>query len=175
MQEVPGDYLIKSMTKHSKNLEKIVINVGVGRMATQPNFTDKFLPEAVKELSLLTGQKPATRTAKKSIAGFKLRVGSVVGLKVTLRGHRMEDFLEKLVNVVLPRVKDFRGLDTKSIDNSGNLNIGFKEHLSFPEISPDNSKVNFGMEVTFVLKNRIKEKEKAVAFYKELGVPFKKS
>lgn len=159
-----------------KNLEKVVINVGVGRLSSQPNFSDKMLPEIMKELSLITGQKPMVRAARKSIAGFKLRMGAVVGLKTTLRGKRMEDFLERLIHIVLPRVKDFRGLDAGAIDNAGNLTIGFKEHLSFPEVISDISKVNFGLEVTLVskMRNKIKEKNKAVEFYKTMGIPFKK-
>lgn len=157
-----------------KSLEKIVINVGVGRLSSQPHFSDKLLPELMKELSLITGQKPAPRPAKISIAGFKLRTGTVVGLKVTLRGHRMEDFFEKLVSVVLPRVRDFRGIEMKSIDSSGNISLGIKEHVVFPEIITDISKVNFGMEITVVPKTRFKERAKAVELYRKLGIPFKK-
>lgn len=159
------------MKDNYKNLEKIVINIGVGRMSGQPNF-DKTLPELVKAISLITGQKPATCVAKKSIAGFKLRMGTVVGLKTTLRGKRMKEFLDKLVNVVLPRVRDFRGIDHKSIDNAGNLTLGLKEHLAFPEITADTSRVSFGLEITIVPK--LKVKEKAVELYKQLGVPLKK-
>lgn len=164
------------MQQKYKNLEKVVVNVGVGRLSAQPNFAEKVLPEIMKELAAITGQKPMTRTARKSIAGFKLRMGSVIGLKTTLRGKRMEDFLERLIHVVLPRVKDFRGLDAGAIDNAGNLTIGFKEHLSFPEVVSDISKVNFGLEITLVSKTRNKDqvKSKAVEFYKTLGIQFKK-
>lgn len=155
-----------------KNLEKIVVNVGVGRLSGQPNF-DKVLPELIQAVGLITGQKPATATAKKSIAGFKLRLGTVVGLKVTLRGHRMRDFLDKLVHVVFPRVKDFRGIDQKSVDRAGNLSTGFKEYVVFPEVLADIAKVNFSLEVTLV--PRLKNREKAVELYKSLGIPFKKS
>lgn len=155
-----------------QNLEKIVVNVGVGRLSGQPHFADKVLPELMKELSLITGQKPAPRPAKISIAGFKLRTGTIVGLKVTLRGHRMKDFFEKLTSVVLPRVRDFRGIESGSIDSSGNLSFGIKEHVVFPEIVTDISKVNFGMEISIVPKARFKEKAKAVELYRELGIPF---
>jgi large subunit ribosomal protein L5 len=172
---MPSNNLIfkhKNMNQAYKNLEKIVVNVGVGRLSAQPHFDDKILPEVMNELALITGQKPMTRLSRKSIAGFKLRMGTTIGLKVTLRGNRMKDFLERLIRVVLPRVKDFRGLDSKSVDSAGNLTIGFKEHLSFPEITADVSKVNFGLEVTLVPKMR--NKEKAVELYRIMGLPFKK-
>jgi large subunit ribosomal protein L5 len=154
------------------NLEKIIINVGVGRMSGQPNFTDKLLPAAIEEISLITGQKPRICSAKKSIAGFKLRAGTPIGLKVTLRRQRMAEFLRKLINAVLPRVRDFRGIKPASVDASGNLTIGLKDHLVFPEISPDISKINFGMEITIVPK--LRDKTKAVELYKTLGIPFKR-
>jgi large subunit ribosomal protein L5 len=164
------------MQKHDlKNkLEKAVVNVGIGRFSTQPNFEDKFVPEVVKELSSITGQQPSLRSAQKSISGFKLRQGTVVGLKTTLRGKRMDSMISKVVNVALPRVRDFRGIDTGAIDKNGNLNIGFKEHLVFPEIVPEHSKVNFGIQITMVPKFPIKDKVAAVEFYKKIGVPFKK-
>jgi len=153
-------------------LEKIVINVGLGRASGQPNFTDKILPAVSEELSIITGQKPQVRTAKQSIAGFKLRAGTVVGIKVTLRGKRMDDFLKKFVNIVLPRVRDFRGIDTKAIDTNGNLTIGVKEHVVFPEISSELIKTNFGMEITLVPK--IRNYGTSMELYKSLGIPFKK-
>jgi large subunit ribosomal protein L5 len=156
-----------------KKLEKIVVNVGIGRQSQEPNFAEKKLPAIIDELAMITGQKPSPRPAKKSIAGFKTRAGTVVGLKVTLRRKRMKHFFERLVHVVLPRVRDFRGIDQKAIDGSGNLSIGIKDHLVFPEIIPENSKVNFGVQVTVVpcgLKNR----DAAVEVYKALKVPFKK-
>ncbi len=164
------------MQKHDlKNkLEKAVVNVGIGRFSTQPNFEDKFVPEIERELSSITGQKPSLRSAQKSIAGFKLRQGTVVGLKTTLRGKRMDSMVSKIVNVALPRVRDFRGIDTKAIDKNGNLNIGLKDHLVFPEIVPEHSKVNFGMQITLVPKFPIKENAAAIEFYKKIGVPFKK-
>ena len=154
-------------------LEKVVVNVGTGRFSALPNFEDKTLPELVKELSIITGQKPSARPATKSIAGFKLRAGTVVGLKITLRKKRMNEFIKKLLNIALPRVRDFRGIKRESVDANGNLTIGLKDHFIFPEIIPELSKVNFGMEITFVPK--IQNKEKAVELYKELRIPFKKS
>lgn len=160
------------MTDNYKNLEKIVVNIGVGRLSGQPNFVDKILPDLMQAIGTITGQKPVICLSKKSIAGFKLRMGTVVGLKTTLRGKRMKDFLDKIINIVLPRVRDFRGIDPKSIDAAGNLTIGFKEQLAFPEITADAAKINFGLEVTIVPK--VKNREKAVALYKSLGIPLKK-
>lgn len=158
----------------SKKFEKAVINVGVGKLSTQPNFSDKVLPAIINDVAVITGQKPMSRPAKKSISGFKLREGTIVGLKITLRGKRMTQFLDKVIGVVLPRVRDFRGLDPKNIDQKGNLSFGIKDHLVFPEIVPEESKVNFGMEVTVVPRS-IKNKEEAVILYKEIGVPFQKA
>lgn len=152
-------------------LEKVVINVGVGKMAQNQNFKDKILPEIEKDLSLIVAQKPVRTLAKKSIAGFKLREGQIVGLKVTLRRKRMYDFLEKLIKIVLPRVKDFQGIDLKKIDQSGNLTIGIKEHIVFPEIKPESLKVDFGLEISIV--SNVKNREEAIEFYKLLGLPLK--
>lgn len=160
------------MTNKYKNLDKVVINVGIGKLSGQLTFEEKILPEVAKELSAVTGQKPAIRPAKISIAGFKLRAGMPVGLKTTLRSKRMSEFLNKLVKVAFPRIRDFRGINMESVDKNGNLTIGLKEHLVFPEITPEASRVNFGIEITLVPK--IGDREKAVALYKELGIPFKK-
>ena len=154
-------------------LEQIVVNVGVGRLSSLPNFPEKILPEVLKEVSLITGQKPTERPAKQSVAGFKVRAGTVIGLKVTLRGKRMNHFLERLVRIVLPRVRDFRGIDMKSIDREGNLTIGLKEQVVFPEIQPELSKFSFGLEITIVPKF-VHTKDKAIELYRLLGVPFKK-
>ena len=155
------------------NLEKVVVNVGVGNKAvSQSGFDSKILPEIIKELSELTGQKPATRAATKSIAGFKLRQGMIVGLKVTLRGKRMIDFVERLNKIVLPRLRDFRGLELKNVDQGGGLSIGLQDHLVFPEINPETSKVNFGLQITLVPK--VKDRESAIDFYRQIGVPLKK-
>jgi len=155
-----------------KKIEKIVVNVGLGKLRSQPNFEEKLLKEVEKEIALITGQKPAIRRAKKSIAGFKIRKGEVVALQVTLRGKRLVDFFIKLVSIVLPRVKDFKGIDLHQIDQNGNLNIGLKEQFVFPEIQADQSKVNFGLQITIVPKPEYRKK--AVVLYEELGVPLKK-
>jgi len=162
---------IKQQIKN--NLEKVVVNVGVGKKAvSQSGFDSKILPEISKELSQLTGQKPATRAATKSIAGFKLRQGMVVGLKVTLRGKRMIDFVERFNKIVLPRLRDFRGIDLKNIDQGGGLSIGLQDHLVFPEINPETSKANFGLQITLVPK--VKDRQSAIDFYRQIGVPLKK-
>lgn len=155
----------------TSNIEKIVVNVGVGRLRQLGQFEEKIFPEIVREVSLITGQKPISRPAKKAIAGFKTRLGDIVGLKVTLRGKRMFDFFSRFVNVVLPRIKDFRGLDLKNVDASGNLSVGLADQLIFPEIDADTTKVDFGLEVTIVTKT--KNREKAIKLYRELGVPLK--
>ena len=119
------------------SIEKIVVNVGIGRLRQNGQFEEKILPEIIGELSLIAGQKPITRPAKKAISAFKTRLGDVVGLKVTLRGKRMFDFFTRFVNVVLPRIKDFRGLNLKIVDASGNLSVGIEDQLVFPEIDAD--------------------------------------
>jgi large subunit ribosomal protein L5 len=155
-----------------QEIEKIVVNAGLGRLSQQGQFEEKILPEVEKEFATITGQKASTRPAKKSIAGFKIRQGQVIGLKATLRHKRMEDFLKRMVNLALPRVKDFRGIDLNNIDESGNLNIGFKEQAVFPEIDSEKSKTSFGIQVTVV--PREKNREAAIALYRRLGLPLKK-
>lgn len=157
--------------KDEKFVQKIVVHVGLGRMSQRPHFQEKILPEILRELSLIAGQKPAVRKAKKSIANFKTRTGDIIGAQVTLRKTKMEEFLKKLVNVVLPRVKDFRGLDVKNVDTHGALNIGFREQYVFPEVEIERSQVNFGLQVTIV--PRIRNRGQAIDFYSSYGVPLK--
>lgn len=152
-------------------IEKVVVNVGVGKLRTQSSFEEKVLPEIMKELASLTGQHPSVRKTTKSIAGFKLRAGDIVGLQTTLRGGRARAFFTKLVAIVLPRVKDFRGLAPTSVDHDGNLNIGFREQAVFPEIELEKSRVSFGVQVTVVPKHR--NRDAAVALYRKLGVPLR--
>ena len=157
----------------SYQLAKIVVSVGVGKMRqSNAQFDDKTLPGILDELALIVGQKPAPRKAKKSIAAFKSREGDTIGAMVTLRGKRMQDFLSRFINVSLPRVRDFRGIDTKNFDDRGNLTIGIKEHTVFPEINPEVSKANFGVEVTFVAGT--KTKAEGMEFFKKIGIPLKK-
>ncbi len=163
-----------TLMKFKYPLEKIVVNTGLGRLSSQNEFEKKILPEAIKDLAAITGQKPQTRAAKKSISGFKLRQGAVVGLKVTLRRRRANQFLEKVVNVVLPRIRDFRGLTLKSIDKNNNLTFGIKEHIVFPEIAPEAANVSFGLQITLVPRARFKNQDEAIKFYRNLGVPLQK-
>lgn len=167
---MPKDHLNKMS---QARLLKIVVNVGIGRQSQQPQFEEKILPEIIKEVSAIVGQRPKTAPAKKSISGFKIRTGQVVGLVATLRGKRSRDFLARLVNTVLPRIKDFRGISLANVDKSGNLNMGLREQFVFPEISPELSRVNFGMEITLVVDAR--DRESAIAFYRTLGMPLRKS
>lgn len=154
------------------DLEKIVVATGVGKLRQNAQFDAAVLPEITRELAAITGQKPQTRPARKSIAGFKIREGNLVGLKVTLRGKRMRDFLSRTVHIALPRVRDFRGIDPDQIDRAGNLTIGFRDHTVFPEIAPEDSKFDFGLQITFV--SGVKDKEKARALFEKLGIPFQK-
>jgi len=158
----------------SMSIERIVVNAGIGKISGQPNFSDKILPDLVREFAAVTGQKPRTNPAKKSIAGFKLREGAVVGLMVTLRGRRMADFFSRLNQVVLPRIRDFRGVNLGNVDAEGNLTIGIKEHIVFPEVNPETSKVSFGLQVTVVLRH-VRNRDEAIALYRKLGIPLKKA
>jgi large subunit ribosomal protein L5 len=144
---------------------KVVVNAGVGKFLKDSNQIE----DISKTIATITGQKPLSTKSKKSIAGFKIREGLEVGMKVTLRGRRMWDFIEKLVNAALPRVKDFHGLKDSAVDASGNLNIGIKEQLIFPEILPEEVKNIFSLEVTVVTDAR--DKKKGLALFKLLGFP----
>ena len=161
----------KKKYTHNRFLEKIVVIAGIGKLKNQANFEEKVLPEIMKEIASITGQKPATRKAKKSIAGFNSREGDVIGLQVTLRRSRMDDFIKKLVTVIFPRVKDFRGLDMKNIATHGNLNVGFHDQYVFPEINIEKSRLPFGMQITCVPKTR--NRTEAIDFYRSVGVPLK--
>lgn len=148
-------------------LEKVVINMGLGEAAQNP----KVIDFAVNDLMTITGQRPVITKAKKSIAGFKLRKGMSIGAKVTLRGKRMWDFVDKLINVALPRVRDFRGVSQKSFDGRGNYNLGVKEQLIFPEIDYDKIDKVRGMDICIV--TTAKTDEEARELLKLLGMPFK--
>ena len=148
-------------------IEKVVINIGLGRTLKD----EKFLDIVMRDIALIAGQKPKTTLAKKSIANFKTRKGMVIGATVTLRGQRMYDFISRLINIALPRTRDFRGINVKSLDKNGNLTIGVKEHIIFPEIKGEEVRNIFGFEITVVVK--AKNKEKAIALYKAIGFPIK--
>jgi large subunit ribosomal protein L5 len=148
-------------------IEKVVINVGLGKGIKDANFIDNVESTLLR----ITGQKPIKTKAKKSISNFKIRQGMVIGMKVTLRGKRMYDFVAKLVKVTLPRVRDFRGLTSKAIDKEGNFNIGIKEHLAFPEIKADEIEKLHGLEIAIVTTAKTREEGKALLF--ALGFPFK--
>lgn len=150
-------------------LEKVSINVGLG--ANYKN--SKFLEVVEDVLTRISGQKPVPRRAKKAISNFKIRDGNIIGMSVTLRGKRMYEFLAKLMDITLPRVRDFQGINPKSIDRQGNLSIGFKEYLPFPEIRTDEVEVMHGLQVS--ISSSAKNKEVGYALFKHLGVPFKKS
>ena len=149
-------------------LEKVIINMGVGAARDNP----KILESAVKDLEIIAGQKPVVTQAKKSIANFKLREGMKVGTKVTLRGERMYDFLDKLMNIALPRVRDFRGVSATAFDGRGNYALGIKEQLIFPEIEYDMVDTIRGLDIVIV--TTAETDEEAKAFLAQMGMPFKK-
>jgi large subunit ribosomal protein L5 len=148
-------------------VDKIIVNIGVGEAIQNP----KALDAAVNDLSIITGQKPIITKAKKSIAGFKLREGMPIGCKVTLRGERMYQFLDKLINIVLPRVRDFRGISPQAFDGRGNYSLGIKEQTIFPEIEYDKIDKIRGMEVVIVTTS--KNDEEARELLKSMGMPFR--
>jgi len=149
-------------------IEKIVVNIGVGDALDNP----KALDEAVRDLTTITGQKPVITKAKKSIANFKLREGRSIGTKVTLRGDRMWSFFDRLVNVALPRVRDFRGISEDAFDGRGNYTLGLQEQLIFPEISYDTVDTIRGMEITIV--TTAENDDHARALLSKFGMPFRK-
>ena len=149
-------------------LDKIVINIGVG----EASHDSKFIDAAAKDLEIIAGQKPVITKAKKSIAGFKLREGQPIGVKVTLRGKNMYNFMEKLIKVSLPRVRDFRGVSPKAFDGFGNYTLGIKEQLIFPEINYDEILKLRGMDIVFV--TTAKTNEEAFELLSGFGMPFRK-
>lgn len=149
-------------------LEKIVVNVGLGR-----SKDDKKVIEAAKNtLTKITGQAPVETIAKKSIAGFKLREGNMIGLKVTLRGDKMYEFADRLINIVLPRLRDFHGVSNKAFDKSGNYSIGMTDQSVFPELSFDETTTAHGLQAIFVID--CEEREHAKALLEKFGMPFEK-
>lgn len=165
--ELMKEFNYKS-TMQIPKIEKIVVNIGVGDAVSNA----KLLEESVAELELITGQKPVVTKSKKSIAGFKLREGMPIGTKVTLRGDKMYDFLDKLVSISLPRVRDFRGVSADSFDGRGNYTLGIKEQLIFPEINFDKVNKTRGMDIVIVTTANTDEQARALLTH--LGMPFKK-
>lgn len=167
VKELQTKYNYKSIMEIPK-LDKIVVNIGVG----DASHNAKMLEVAMHELEIITGQKPVATKAKKAIAGFKLREGQAIGCKVTLRGENMYNFLDKLISITLPRVRDFRGLSNKSFDGRGNYTMGLTEQLIFSEINYDDVVKVRGMDIVFV--TTAKSNEEAYDLLKGFGMPFKK-
>jgi len=166
--ELMKEFNYKSVMEVPK-LDKIVVNMGIG----EGSHDDKFIEAALKDLEIITGQKPIVTKARKSIAGFKLREGQPIGVKVTLRGENMYTFMEKLIKVSLPRVRDFRGISKHAFDGKGNYTLGIKEQLIFPEINYDDVVKVRGMDIVFV--TTAKSNEEAFKLLSEFGMPFKKN
>lgn len=150
-------------------LTKVVVAVGTGSGVKRDKDRNKFIMDRIAKI---TGQKPSLRGAKKSVASFKIRTGDPIGVVVTLRGARMYGFLDKLINVAIPRTKDFRGIERKIVDDIGNLTMSIKEHTIFPETGDEELKDVFGLAVTIV--TTAKDKKEATKFFELIGVPFKK-
>jgi len=150
-------------------IEKIVVNAGIGRASQQPGFEEKGLVQIMRDMEILSGQHPQVRRSKKSIAGFKMREGQIVGLRATLRHRKMVDFLERLIRIVLPRVHDFRGINLGSVDEGGTLNIGFREQFVFPEVNPEDSPLTFSLGINVVAKK--KNKAAAIEMFRAMGMP----
>jgi large subunit ribosomal protein L5 len=150
-------------------IEKIVVNMGVGEAVSDA----KRLDTAVRDLTLITGQKPIITKARISVAGFKLRQGNAIGCKVTLRGNRMFEFLDRLINLALPRIRDFRGLNPNSFDKAGNYSLGLVEQGVFPEIDLDSIDYNQGMDITIVISNKSVEHSREML--RLLGMPFRET
>ncbi len=148
-------------------LEKIVVNVGLSEAIKQP----KLLDSVVDELAIITGQRPVRKRAKKSIANFGLRQGQEIGASVTLRGARMWEFLDRFITIAVPRIRDFRGLSTRSFDGRGNYTVGIREQMIFPEVNYDQVEQIHGMDITFVTS--AEKDEQALALLRELGMPFR--
>jgi len=156
-------------------ITKVVVNIGFGK-ALGPKTRDeqkKYADYVVNNLAQITGQKPVLTKAKKSISTFKLREGNEIGAKVTLRGKRMYDFLDKLINIVLPRSRDFRGISLSTVDQGGKMNLGIREHIVFPEISPEKSIIILGLQINIV--TNAKTKEEGLELFRCLDFPLKKS
>jgi LSU ribosomal protein L5P len=161
---------LKSLNQNTisvPRIQKIVVNMGIGRSTENK----KLIEEATKHLTVITGQKPLVTKAKKAISGFKLRKDQAIGCKVTLRGRRMYEFLDRLISIVLPRIRDFRGLSPKSFDGRGNYTIGLTEQIVFPEITIESVEFVQGMDITIVVTGN--SNEQSCMLLKLLGMPFR--
>ena len=180
MNIIPAiDKYIKTVAAEMKNkfgyknvmavprIKKVIVNVGIGKIIKE---NDK-IEEVVNSITAITGQKPVKTKAKKAISGFKVREGMEIGVKVTLRGKRMWQFIDRLVSATLPRTRDFQGINRKAVDQGGSLNIGIKEHMIFPEISPERVKHTFGLQVT--VSTDAKTQKEGLELFKLLGFPIK--
>lgn len=177
LKERYNQEIVPALMKHfsygnpmlAPKMTSVVLNVGFGKQAKEKEVADSV----VHTLTKISGQKPVLTKSKKSISAFKVRQGMVIGAKVTLRSKRMYDFVEKLVNITFPRVRDFRGINPNSIDEHGNLTVGFKENLPFPEIRPEDVAYIHGLEVT--LTTNAKSREAGLELFRLLGFPFKQN
>ncbi|MBU1102894.1 50S ribosomal protein L5 [Patescibacteria group bacterium] len=178
MNRLQGKYIKEVIPKmkeafgYKNNLEvprilKVTINSGIGKYKQD----QKIIEDIEKDLTMIAGQKPVFTQAKKAVSSFKTRQGQNIGLKVTLRGARMYNFIDRLISLALPRTRDFRGLESDSVDKSGNLNIGIREQIVFPEISHENVRNIFGLEVS--VTTNAKSKEEGLGLFKLLGFPIK--
>lgn len=167
-EKMKGAFHYKNVMAAPK-LKKIIVNVGTGTAIKKDKNKNTSISD---RLTKITGQKPALKGAKQSIASFKVRQGDPIGVVVTMRGKRMYAFLEKLINVALPRTKDFRGINRSVVDAIGNLTIGIKEHTIFPETADEDIKDVFGLSITIV--SSAKDKKEGMSFFELLGIPFKK-
>jgi large subunit ribosomal protein L5 len=150
-------------------IQKVVINIGFGKHAKEK----EAISSIGKALTKISGQKPVMTKAKKSISAFKLREGQIIGAVVTLRGERMYDFVDKLVNITFPRVRDFRGISDHGVDSTGNITVGFKDYSAFPELRPEDVDNVYGLEIS--INNNAKNREEGLALFTALGFPFKKN
>lgn len=166
---------VVEMTKHFgypnvmavPRVTKVIVNVGIGKIVKE---NDK-IEEIIESLRVITGQQPVKTKSRKAIAGFKVREGMEIGIKVTLRGKRMWDFIDRLVHATLPRTRDFQGINRRAVDAGGNINIGIREHMIFPEISPEKVRHIFGMQITVV--STAKTQAEGLELFKLLGFPLK--
>jgi large subunit ribosomal protein L5 len=152
-------------------INRVVVNVGLGRAVVSSPKPDDVIKKVAEEISAISGQKPVQTLAKKAIASYKTRIGMPIGIKVTLHGDKMYDFLDRFVKIALPRTRDFRGLNESCVDDAGNLNVGIKDHTVFPEASADAAHT-FGFEFTVVMTGS--NRKKSLEFFKALGFPFRK-